>query len=79
VIQLLRNINTSSLAINSTPTFARLWRWSDKKDDHLKAFSLSNKRVYLFLLQQDFNHNRLNATWEAQMDESEWRLFWNAL
>jgi hypothetical protein len=24
-------------------------------------------------------HNGLNAIWEVQMDESEWRLFWNAL
>jgi hypothetical protein len=58
---------------------ANLWRWSDKAEDKLDAFLLSNKRVYLFLLPQDFTHNRLKAIWEAELDEGEWRKFWHAL
>jgi hypothetical protein len=60
-------------------TFGLAQRWSDKADKTLEEFVLSNKRVYLFLLPQDFTHNRLNAIWGVMLAEVEWRRFWNDL
>jgi hypothetical protein len=79
VLRLLQNITSAMLNLHSPQTTVTLWHWSDKEKDLLKEFTLSNKRVYLFFLPQDFNHSHLHAIWDVQLEENEWREFWNAL
>jgi hypothetical protein len=77
--RLLSNIESSSITMQHPQPAARLWRWLDKAADKLQEFALPNKRVYLFLLPQDFTHSRLNAIWEADLDKGKWRTFWHSL
>jgi hypothetical protein len=79
VHQFLWQIQQATVEDQYASTTAGHWRWSDQDLELLETFYLPNKRVYLFLLSQDFNHQRLNSIWGVTLEEGEWQTFWQAL
>jgi hypothetical protein len=75
----LQQIAHATLEDQHISTTAGHWRWSNQTTETLETLLLLNKRVYLFLVSQEFNHHRLNSIWGVTLDEGEWRSFWQAL